>query len=238
MCSKHTKNQQFFMLTWSIFVGLVTYGFYTPEVGDTYIRVFQFGNLIVKALYWRSTTQVEALSRFNQYSLVFHTLFIQSHTLFIQRLSFVLITLQVTLTFTCGVLLFQQPLHNHHARLLQLCKVANTLHKLPQLCDNLTKLQQGCYNLVIFVWGGKITKTFQPQLKLQQQPWLLVGIILHIMYMQYSMFTQPLLYIYTYLVICYSTQSNSKFSVQIFFSFQMNILVHMYQKQYNNNIFW
>ena len=43
-----------------------------------------------------------------------------------------------------GVLLFQLPLHNHHARLLQLCKVVNTLHKLPQPCDNLTKLQQGC----------------------------------------------------------------------------------------------
>ena len=51
-----------------------------------------------------------------------------------------------------GVLLFQQPLHNHHARLLQLCKVANTLHKLPQPCDNLTMLQQGFYNLVISVW--------------------------------------------------------------------------------------
>ena len=37
------------------------------------------------------------------------------------------------------VLLFQQPLHNHHARLLQLCKFAKTLHKLPQPCENLVK---------------------------------------------------------------------------------------------------
>ena len=36
------------------------------------------------------------------------------------------------------------------------CKVTNTLHKLPQLCDNLTKLQQGCYNLVISIWVGSI----------------------------------------------------------------------------------
>ena len=42
-----------------------------------------------------------------------------------------------------GVLLFQQPLHNHHARLLQLCKVVNILHKLPQPFDNLlTTLSQ------------------------------------------------------------------------------------------------
>ena len=43
-----------------------------------------------------------------------------------------------------GVLLFQQPLHNHHARLLQLCKVANTLHILPQPCDNLVTTLQSC----------------------------------------------------------------------------------------------
>ena len=50
------------------------------------------------------------------------------------------------------ILLFQQPLHNHQARLSQLCKDVNTLHKLIQPCDNLTKLQQGCYNLVVSVW--------------------------------------------------------------------------------------
>ena len=50
------------------------------------------------------------------------------------------------------VLLFQQLLHNHHARLLQLCKVVNTLHKFPQSCDNLAKLQQVCYNLFISIW--------------------------------------------------------------------------------------
>ena len=73
------------------------------------------------------------------------------HTPLILRLSFVLITLQVTLTFTCGkeFLLFQQLLHNHDARLLQLCKVVNTLHKLPQPCHNLvTTLSQPCHNLV------------------------------------------------------------------------------------------
>ena len=86
----------------------------------------------------------------NQYSLIFHTLLMQ-------RLQFVPITLQVTLTFTLwnGVLLFQQTLHNHRARLLQLCKVANTLHKLSQPYHNLTKLQQGCYNLVNSVWVSR-----------------------------------------------------------------------------------
>ena len=42
-----------------------------------------------------------------------------------------------------GVLLFQQPLHNHHARLLQLSKAMNTLQKLPQPYHNLTNLKQG-----------------------------------------------------------------------------------------------
>ena len=50
------------------------YGFYTPKVGDTHIWILQFVNPIVKPLYYRSTTQVETLSRFNQYSLMFHTL--------------------------------------------------------------------------------------------------------------------------------------------------------------------
>ena len=76
--------------------------------------------------------------KYKHYSLMFHTLFIQ-------RLSFVIIILQVTLTFTYGkVLLFQQLLHNHDARLLQLCKVANTLYKLPQPCDNLVTTLQSC----------------------------------------------------------------------------------------------
>ena len=47
-----------------------------PEVGANHIWVLQFVNPIVKALYQRSITQVEALSRFNQYNLVFHTLLI------------------------------------------------------------------------------------------------------------------------------------------------------------------
>ena len=52
------------------------YGFYTPEIGDTHIWVLQFVNPIVKALYRKSTTQVETLSTCNQYSLTFHTLLI------------------------------------------------------------------------------------------------------------------------------------------------------------------
>ena len=40
--------------------------------------------------------------------------------------------------------------HNHHASCSQLCKLVNTLHKVPQICDNLncynlTRLWQGCY---------------------------------------------------------------------------------------------
>ena len=62
--------------------------------------------------------------------------------------------------FTCGMECYyvfqQQPLHNHHARLLQLCKVANSLHKLPQSCDNIVTTLQGCskscHNLVISIW--------------------------------------------------------------------------------------
>ena len=52
------------------------YSFYTPVAGDAHIWVLQFVNPIVKALYSRSTTQIEALSIFYQYSLMFHTLFI------------------------------------------------------------------------------------------------------------------------------------------------------------------
>ena len=56
-----------------------------------------------------------------------------------------------------GVLLFQQPLHNHHARLLittlQGCKhLAQIATALGKPCHNLTKLHQGCYNLVISIW--------------------------------------------------------------------------------------
>ena len=41
-----------------------------------------------------------------------------------------------------GVLL-GQPFHNQHARLSQPCEVVNTLHEIPQTCDNLSRLQQG-----------------------------------------------------------------------------------------------
>ena len=37
---------------------------------------------------------------------------------------------------------------HHYARLLQLCKVANTLPN----CHNLVTTLQGCYNLVISIW--------------------------------------------------------------------------------------
>ena len=52
------------------------YSFYTAVAGDTHIWVLQFVNPIVKALYSRSTTQIEALSILYQYSLMFYTLFI------------------------------------------------------------------------------------------------------------------------------------------------------------------
>ena len=42
--------------------------------------------------------------------------------------------------------------YNYHARLSQPFKIVNTLHKMLQLCDNLTKLWQGCYKLEIFIW--------------------------------------------------------------------------------------
>ena len=38
-----------------------------------------------------------------------------------------------------GVLL-GQPFHNQHARLSQPCEVVNTLHEIPQTCDNLSRL--------------------------------------------------------------------------------------------------
>ena len=42
--------------------------------------------------------------------------------------------------------------YNYHARLSQSFKIVNTLRKMLQLCDNLTKLWQGCYKLEIFIW--------------------------------------------------------------------------------------
>ena len=60
--------------------------------------------------YWRSTTQVEALGRFNQYSLMFHTLLIQ-------RSSFVLIILQVTIMSTSGMEIY----NNHFTTIMQGC---------------------------------------------------------------------------------------------------------------------
>ena len=53
-----------------------------------------------------------------------------------------------------GVSLCRQPLHNHYERLSQFYKVVSTLHKMLQPCDNLTKLQQGCYNLEISIWNS------------------------------------------------------------------------------------
>ena len=95
---------------------------------------------------------IEVLCRFNQYSLMFHSVYIQ--------VKFCSYNPSSNFNFYLwnGVLLFQQPLYDHYVRLLQLCKVANTLHKLPQPCINLIttlqiKLQQGCYNLVISIWA-------------------------------------------------------------------------------------
>ena len=66
------------------------------------------------------------------------------------------------------VILFQQLLHNHHARLLQLCKVAKTLHKLPWPCDNLVTTLQSCSKVattIFFVWDSL-------EWPLAEQPWL------------------------------------------------------------------
>ena len=106
--------------------------FYNPEVGDTHIWILQLVNPIAKG----TLLKIHHTGRStNQHSLMFHTLLIQ-------RLSFVLITPNFYLWNRVSLL--QQPLHNHHARLLQLCKVVNTLHKLPQPCDNLVTTLQGC----------------------------------------------------------------------------------------------
>ena len=65
------------------------------------------------------------------------------HPLLIQRLSFVVITLQVTLNFTCGIKFYY--FSNHFTTIMQgLCKVVNTLHKAPQPCDNLLTTLQDC----------------------------------------------------------------------------------------------
>ena len=47
--------------------------------------------------------------------------------------------------------------HNHHAMLSQPFKVVNTLHKMPQPCDNHVTTLQSCgkvasYNLGISIW--------------------------------------------------------------------------------------
>ena len=58
---------------------------------------------------------------YHHHNLMFHTL--------LEIL--VLITLQVTLTITCGM-----EFCSHHARLSQPCKVVNTLNKILKPCDN------------------------------------------------------------------------------------------------------
>ena len=122
------------------------------EVGDTHICQSHCESTLLKIHHTSRSTY-----RFNQYSLMFHTLFIE--------VKFCSYNPSSNFNFYLwnGALLFQQPLHKHHARLLQLCKVANTLHKLPWPCHNLTMLQQGYYNLVISIW----IYTVVTQLKLQ-----------------------------------------------------------------------
>ena len=103
------------------------YGFYTPEVGDTHIWLLQFVNPIVKAL------QVEAL-RCNQCTL---------HTQPIWRLRFVLITLQVTLTFTCGMEFYY--FNNHFTTIMQGCYNSARLRTPCTNCHNfVTTLSQLC----------------------------------------------------------------------------------------------
>ena len=58
-----------------------------------------------------------------------------------------------------GVLLFEQPLNNHHTRLSQPCKVVNTLHKMPQPCKVVTRLQQSrnfhmCMYIIIIIYNN------------------------------------------------------------------------------------
>ena len=77
-------------------------------------------------------------TRLNQYSLMFHTLLIQ-------RLRLFLITLQGTLTFTCGMKFYY--FNNHFSTIMQGCYNSArlpTLHKLPQPCDNLVIALQSC----------------------------------------------------------------------------------------------
>ena len=83
----------------------------------------------------------EALSRFNQYSQID-----VSYSVYIE-VKFCSYNPSSNFNFYLwnGDLLFQQPLYNHHARLLQLCEVANTLHKLPQPCIIAARLLQLSY---------------------------------------------------------------------------------------------
>ena len=53
------------------------YGFYNPEVGDIHIWALQFVNPNVEALLKiHLTVKALTISRFNQYSLMFHSLHI------------------------------------------------------------------------------------------------------------------------------------------------------------------
>ena len=78
------------------------------------------------------------------------------HTLLI-----IIITLQVTLAFTCGIEFYYFDDHFTPS-----CKVVTTLqglHKLPQPCDNLVTTLQSCSKvattyLVIFIWEGFLYK--------------------------------------------------------------------------------
>ena len=97
--------------------------------------------------------QVEALSRFNQYCLMFHTLFIW-------RLSFVLITLQVTLTFTCGMEFYY--FNNHFTAIMQGCYNSARL-RTP--CTN-------CHNLVTTLW-----QPYKVAARLLQPSYFCMGVV-------------------------------------------------------------
>ena len=95
-----------------------SYGFHTAEIGDTHIWVLQFVNLIDPLHEYK-----HLLDLINIHSLMFHTL------VYIE-VKFCSYNPSSNFNFYLrnGVLLFQQPLHNHDTRLLQLYKVVNTLH--------------------------------------------------------------------------------------------------------------
>ena len=83
---------------------------------------------------------VEALSRLNQHSLIFHTLLIQ-------KLHFDPIALQVTLTFTCGMEF--QYLDNQFTANMQGCSNSARLQTLFTKCHNLVTTLSQPYKVAV-----------------------------------------------------------------------------------------